>query len=229
LRRNILKNIFLVFVFSSLLFPQQLKSSPDTLKKLEKVVQENTNTDTAVSVKPTRIEIVNIPEDTLWDDIKPMLGIIIGVIIGWGLSYLSQRKLINKQLNFSKNENWLKEFISTVSEFTTSSYMFRTQLALVYKRTKEENKKAVLLSLENYLELANDVILKMDKFLFFLDKENESENTLRKSIKSYAGFIAKLKIGADIDSIEKECTRLEKEIDESSSLIIHNKRNELKK
>lgn len=223
-----MKNIFLVFVFSSLLFPQQLKSSPDTLKKLEKVVQETTNTDTSLSEEPTRIEIVNVPE-TVWWESTILIG-FGGVILGWLLGLVSQKKLFVQQSNYTKKEKWLNDFINLTADFSTISFYYRKEIIKRLRDSTESKEQIGSISKETFFSLTRELSIISLKMNLLLNSNVSDEERLNHLLREYKAIMRKdIEKITDIESMENDSNELAKKITIQLEIIIAKKRKELEK
>lgn len=223
-----MKNIFLVFVFGSLLFPQQLKSSPDTLKKSEEVVQETTNPDTSLSEEPTKIEIVKIPGTPWWESTL-FIG-IGGIILGGLIAYFTQNFLTNKQSKYQRKETWLNEFMSYSTEFAIISYYYRMEIVRRFKDLEEPRKQIGFFSTELFFTITRELTRCITRIYFLINQTNEDEKNLYTLIAKYQSVFKNItQQKGDINELDKQANQLETEITNASEKIIFQKKAELKK
>jgi hypothetical protein len=82
-----------------------------------KIVNFETTSDS--SIKPLKIEITNLPQKTFWEIISPFLMVLLGVLIGWFPTYLSQKKNIKYQDTLQKKKDWVEKFRTVIAELST--------------------------------------------------------------------------------------------------------------
>jgi len=228
-----MKSILIIIFFATLLIPQQQKNSSKigTQKEPEKVVQETTKSDNLQNEKPTKIEIVKVPDKTVWDNYSQIIIVLIGVIIGWLLSFISQNRLIKKQLNYTRKENWLKEFIDISSEFLATEHAFRKSLSVLLG-FKEINaiKESIIHQKESFDPLYNSLLKKIVKLSNLLDNTDTDEDKILYSLKNYSGIIDKvLERKLDSESNPEKISHIIKEIIHMIQDLIIKRRNELNK
>jgi len=193
-----MKKLLLLFLsFSFTLFSQQQKNSieSNTIKESKEVVQETTDSDSVVSDNTTKIEIVNIPEDSWWDIYSPYISVLFGVVIGWVLSHYSQKRLIKTQLLYSSKENWLREFMDTSSEFLAAEYISRNAAVKIIEATLKESGKGTSILEEKYMPNLDKLIKSGQKFENSLDASNRDEKIVLDSFKDYMNIIMDLTQG----------------------------------
>lgn len=190
--------------------------------------------DSFVSDEPTKIEIVNLPEGTWWDDLMPIFSVIIGVFFGWLFSFFSQKTLTKQQSNIRRKENWLNDFINLTADVSSVSNYYCSEM---FRRIREEfgkGEKISLISDDSFLSLSSELSRGTSKIQLQLDKNNESEKLLHELIEEHKTAmidIAKMKnIGTivAIESTEKQISELDIKIHNQMQIITKHKQNELR-
>lgn len=126
--------------------------------------------------KITKVEIVNLPEKSILE--SPIVTVVIGVFFGWLFSFLSQKFLNKQQFKLQQKKDWLNEFIKSVSEFSTISTFFGTELLLLIKYNSSNDSD----SLERLVKLSDECISKIPIITYALDVNDESHKKVHEEL-----------------------------------------------
>lgn len=178
--------------------------------------------------KLTKVEIVNIPQNSLYDKYAPYLSVLIGVFFGWLFSYFSQKKLIREQFKLQQQKEWLAQFIETTANFSSALNAFESVLSTILRKDSPKEVKEKFIHSTEYTTFQQNTFQKSYIIMEFLDTEIPMEKRL---IELYNKLIDKLNEGitvSDTSSVSNDLSKLNDEINETVSSIIKQKRYKLK-
>jgi hypothetical protein len=151
-----------------------------------------------------RVEITNLPQKDFWDKYLPLLGVLIGALLGWGLSYFTQKRMIIRQLAVKQNDDWINKFRNTVTEITSSLFhIFYKMSEEGYSEIFEDEFKRVEVKIYYNMTLLN----------FYCSSDNLLHNQLVDKIAEIRGKILKRPIiYPEIPEEIKKCLLLSDQI-----------------
>lgn len=183
----------------------------------------------ALTEIPTKVEITNIPENSFWQIIFPLISVLSGVMIGWILSYFSQKRLIREQFLLHQKENQLNDFINVMSEFNSYSFFYRHEFIQRWKDLLTNNEQIGYFTKDVFYTQATEIMKKGYKISSILNSDNEVENKLLELISEFlSAFRVEFKDVVEIDKLDKTLKDYTEKIAKHTENVIENKKNLLK-
>ena len=153
-----------------------------------------------------------------------------GVILGWLLSFVSQKIIINKQSEYQKKEKWLDDLLNQQQLSVTISHYYRKEMIKRIRDTMESKEQIGDISEETFFSLTREMSIISLKMNLLLNSNVADEELLNDLLRKYKAITKKgIKKISDIESIENDMDETAKKITIQLEIILAKKRKELEK